>query len=133
MTFSQRFLQLIAVLLFVSLLGATSTFGAEDKKTSTTLDEKRRFQITTTQTDESDGVQKWIMTLHTEGQKYHILDSTVINGLLGEALSMDELAVPCDAEVTYNQLNKGDRNALSIKVKKYLPGASTNWPTALPE
>ena len=73
------------------------------------------------------------MTVHAVGQKYHILDSTVIVGLSGKAITMNDLAVPCEVEVTYDQLNKRARNALLIKLKKVLPDASASWPAPIPE
>jgi hypothetical protein len=66
------------------------------------------------------------------GDRFTISEETIITGMNGEQMSIRELLVPCDAEITY-QTEKGKRVAQRIKTYRLNRSNSWKWGADKPE
>jgi len=70
----------------------------------------------------------------TSGQRFIITEKTKLLSSRGKKkISIEDLPVPCKAEILYSPAPNHDPYALKIHVIQALPGATTDWPTPLPE
>lgn len=58
---------------------------------------------------------------------------TVVKKNDGAIIDFDELAVPCQAKIVYQQLPNGGRNVLEIHILSESAGASKKWAAPLPQ
>lgn len=72
------------------------------------------------------------VTIMVEGKPYNLTDATVIIDRQGKKISIDRLAVPCEARIMYQPLPKGPVVS-QITVRRTMPGASAAWPAPPPE
>lgn len=66
------------------------------------------------------------------GRRYAVTKATLIVGLDGQQVSIKEMLVPCEAEVTYTK-EKNVRTAQRISIKKVSPKATWYWVGERPE
>lgn len=70
----------------------------------------------------------------TSGQRFIITEKTKLLSANGkEEISIEDLPVPCKAEILYSPAPNRDPYALKILVIQALPGATTDWPAPVPE
>jgi len=66
------------------------------------------------------------------GNRYKVSKETIITDLNGKQVSIREMLVPCDAEITYEAEN-GTRVAQRIKVVRISRNSSWKWVSEQPE
>jgi hypothetical protein len=66
-------------------------------------------------------------------RQFEITKETRIFDGSGQEIRIQNLPVPCKAQVDYETFTYGDPVVLKILIKKVFPGASTNWSDSLPE
>lgn len=66
------------------------------------------------------------------GEKYKISKETIIADLNGQQVSIREMLVPCDAEITF-RTKKGVRVAQRIKMIRIGNNSTWHWKSARPE
>lgn len=67
------------------------------------------------------------------GIRMFITRDTTVKNIEGQSTNFDEMAVPCQARVLYQELPNGGRNVLEIVIQKLLSGASNKWPDPTPQ
>lgn len=75
-----------------------------------------------------------------DGNRMFVLSETIVKklGTAGQkndgiAIVFEELAVPCQAKIVYQQLPNGNRNVLEIHILSELAGASKKWAVPGPQ
>lgn len=75
-----------------------------------------------------------------DGSRMFILSETIVKklGTAGQkndgiAIDFEELAVPCQAKIVYQQLPNGNRNVLEIHILSESAGASKKWAAPEPQ
>ena len=66
-------------------------------------------------------------------KRFEIMRETRILDRNGREISIQNLPVPCQAQVDYETFSYTDPIAIKIRIKKVFPGATTDWVDALPE
>lgn len=66
-----------------------------------------------------------------DGNRMFILPETIVKKIDGVLINFDEVAVPCQAKIVYQQLPNGGRNVLEVHILSESPGANKKW--AIPE
>ena len=66
-------------------------------------------------------------------RRFEIMRETLILDGSGKEIKIQNLPVPCKAQVDYETASYGDPIALKIRIKKVFPGASTDWSDSTPE
>jgi hypothetical protein len=66
-------------------------------------------------------------------RQFEIIRGTRILDRSGKEIRIQNLPVPCKAQVDYETFAYGDPIALKILIKEVFPGASTNWSDSMPE
>ncbi len=66
------------------------------------------------------------------GDRYTLSSGSIITGLDGKQLSIRQMLVPCDAEITY-EISKGVRVVQRIKVVRVVKDARWQWVSDQPE
>ena len=66
-------------------------------------------------------------------RRFEIMRDTLILDGSGKEIKIQNLPVPCKAQVDYESAPYGDPIALKIRIKKVFPGASTDWSDSMPE
>ncbi len=66
-------------------------------------------------------------------RQFEITRETRILNRRGKEIRIQNLPVPCQAQVDYETSPYGDPIALKIRIKKVFPGASTDWSDSRPE
>ena len=66
-------------------------------------------------------------------RQFEIMRETRILNGSGKEIRIQNLPVPCQAQVDYETSAYGDPIALKIRVKKVFPGASTDWSDSMPD
>lgn len=72
-------------------------------------------------------------TIVVDGSRMFITQDTIVRNLEGKGADFNELYVPCQAKVLYQELPNGGRNVLELDVQKLLSGASKQWPDPTPQ
>ena len=62
-----------------------------------------------------------------DGMRYELTADTAITGTTGEKLDANRLPIPCEAEITSQELMSGYSNAVQIQILRLGPGASPTW------
>ena len=66
-------------------------------------------------------------------RRFEIMRETRILDGSGKEIRIQNLPVPCKAQVDYETSAYGDPIALKILIKKVFPGASTDWSVSMPD
>jgi hypothetical protein len=66
-------------------------------------------------------------------RQFEIMRETRILNRSGKEIRIQNLPVPCQAQVDYETSPYDDPIALKIRIKKVFPGASTDWSDSMPE
>ena len=66
-------------------------------------------------------------------RQFEIMGETQILNRRGNEIRIQDLPVPCQAQVDYETAPYSNPIALKIRIKKVFPGASTDWSDLLPE
>ena len=66
-------------------------------------------------------------------RRFEIMRETRILDGSGKEIRIQNLPVPCQAQVDYETFTYGDPIALKILIKKVFPGASTDWSDSMPD
>ena len=66
-------------------------------------------------------------------RRFEIMRETRILDGSGKEIRIQNLPVPCKAQVDYETSAYGDPIALKILIKKVFPGASTDWSDSMPD
>jgi hypothetical protein len=72
-------------------------------------------------------------TIVASKRRFEIMRETRILDRRGREISIQNLPVPCKAQVDYETFSFGDPIAIKILIKKVFPGASTDWADSMPE
>lgn len=124
----------LALLLVVPLTKG-GLVGAEEspstEKAIATIVSKQRDPFVTEL--ENGGRTEWMYAVFTREQRLSWTEDTRLYAPNGQDMSIDELPVPCEAEIEYLPLPQGSANAVLVKVKKIGPGAKRDWAKPLPE
>lgn len=68
-----------------------------------------------------------------DGRRMFILPQTIVKKKDGFIIDFNEVAVPCQAKIVYQQLPNGGRNVLEIHILSESAGASKKWATPEPQ
>lgn len=75
-----------------------------------------------------------------DGNRMFVLPETIVIKLVttgqkkeGIAIDFEELAVPCQAKIVYQQLPNGSRNVLEIHILSESAGATKKWAVPAPQ
>ncbi len=60
-------------------------------------------------------------------RRFALDDTSVLTDMNNKTISVEKLPVPCIAEIVYRLRMDKDPLLLSLKIKKNLPGARTDW------
>ena len=119
------------------LISLASEVTAVETKLDTevvTIVKKMRSAVYSGEIVDRNRAKNWDITIMADSIVYHILpNASVIYDHQGKTITMDNLKVPCEAEIKFQPLNNGKRNALTVKIKKTLKGATKTWPHPEPE
>jgi hypothetical protein len=66
-------------------------------------------------------------------RQFELTRETQIFDRHGKEIRIQNLPVPCKAQVDYDTSSYGDPVALKIIIKQVFPGASTDWSDPIPE
>ena len=66
-------------------------------------------------------------------RQFEIMRDTLILDGSGKEIKIQNLPVPCKAQVDYDTAPYSDPIALKIRIKKVFPGASTDWSDSMPD
>jgi hypothetical protein len=66
-------------------------------------------------------------------RQFEIIRGTRILDGSGKEIKIQNLPVPCKAQIDYETFAYGDPIALKIRIKEVFPGASTDWSDSIPE
>lgn len=133
----KTFLYAMYLLLATLLLGtpppaAVCGTGLEEKSITTEVNTKTQKTLI----DEGQEGQNitQLQTITASDWVYNIISDTEV--YIGESMqrvSMDELPIPCQAEIVYQPLPNNVRNALIIRVLQIAPNATKDWPALSPQ
>ena len=76
---------------------------------------------------------KSLHSIAASKKQFELTRETQIFDRNGKEIRIQNLPVPCKAQVEYDTSNYGDPVALKILIKQVFPGASTDWSEAMPE
>lgn len=68
-----------------------------------------------------------------DGNLMFIVQETVVKRIDGTMIDFDEVAVPCQVNIAYQQLPNGNRNVMEVYIQRELPGANKRWPAPEPQ
>ena len=68
-----------------------------------------------------------------DGNRMFILPETIVKKKDGIIINFDEVAVPCQAKIVYQQLPNGGRNVLEMHILSESAGASKKWVAPEPQ
>ncbi|MEA3548203.1 MAG: hypothetical protein U9R66_11140 [Thermodesulfobacteriota bacterium] len=126
------FIVAVSVLCCSALSLANERLQISEKSTLTVINNKIRGPLLLSEGGEKQDRVSRKMTILTSEQRFNIIEETEV--LMGDKeISMDNLPVPCQAQIIFQPLRKNNANVLQIKVLKLLAGASTRWPEQQPE
>lgn len=78
-------------------------------------------------TQKGDGASEYATTYIIADQfRYKLLDTTVISEK-EQIITVEKLYTPCKAKISYQVLNNGNRNLISLKVLVKKAGANRKW------
>ena len=118
----------VALLLFAMCLGVEppAVQAQTEHAITTTIQSKVRGPLPAAEPNQKEAAGIRSVDIVTGSGRFHITSATeVVKG--GNLISMDDLAVPCEARIVYQPLRRNDPNALKIEVKKILAGATKKW------
>ena len=121
------FIVAVSVLCGSALSVANERLQISEKSTLTVINNKIRGPLLLSEGGEKQDHISRKMSILASEQRFDIIEETEV--LMGDKkISMDDLPVPCRAQIIYQPLRKYNANVLQIKVLKVLAGASTRWP-----
>jgi len=122
------FIVSVALLLFAVCVGVEPAVvqAQTEQAITTTIQSKIRGPLPMAEPGQKEVSGVRAVDIVTEAGRFHITSGTkVVRGK--KLISMDDLAVPCEARIVYQPLRRNDPNALKIEVKKILAGATKKW------
>lgn len=133
--------ELLSVILFIVAFSvlccsaaslANERLQINEKSALTVINKKIRGPLLLSEGGEKQDLVSRKMTILASEQRFNIIEETEV--LMGDKkISMDDLPVPCQAQIIFQPLRKHNANVLQINVLKVLAGASTRWPVQQPE
>ena len=76
---------------------------------------------------------KSLYSIAASKRQFEITGETQIFDENGKEIRIQNLPVPCKAQVDYDTSNYGELVALRIIIKQVFPGAHTDWSESMPE
>ena len=68
-----------------------------------------------------------------DGRRMFITRDTIVKNVEGKSTDFDEVFVPSQARILFQELPNGDRNVLELDIQKLLSGATKKWPEPTPQ
>ncbi len=120
------------LVILLLLLWPASLMAADYVGVTAVIDKKIKHNLGMIVAEDEEGSSEEIYLTSDKGD--FIIDAnTKIVNKRGETISINRLAVPCEARIMYQPQEKRNSKAKQIKILRTLPKAQSTWPKPMPE